>query len=115
MCLAANNRPIPFFRLDCPPRFRNNFTLDPPWERQEVSMNAEYDWEKLYHKAVLETDWSRIEERIDATESAITGRLHEFSLNHGGTAEENKAIARALDGLEALRKDVTAWRAKRAG
>lgn len=78
-------------------------------------MNAEYDWEKLYHKAVLETDWSRIEEKIDATKSAITGRLHEFSLDHGGTPEENKAIARALDRLEILRTEVTAWRAKRAG
>ena len=78
-------------------------------------MNAEYDWEKLYHNAVLETDWSRIEERIEATESAMQRRLHEFSLNHGGTPEENKAIARALDRLEILRTEATAWRAKRAG
>ena len=78
-------------------------------------MNAEYDWEKLYHKAVLETDWSRIDERIEATESAMQRRLHEFSLNHGGTPEENKAIASALDRLEILRTEVTAWQAKRAG
>ena len=78
-------------------------------------MNAEYDWEKLYHEAVLETDWSRIEERIEATESAMQRRLHEFSLNHGGTPEENKAIARALDRLEILRTEVTTWQAKRAG
>lgn len=78
-------------------------------------MNAEYDWEKLYHKAVLETDWSRIEERIEETESAMQRRLHEFSLNHGGTPEENKAIARALDRLEILRTEVTTWQAKRAG
>ena len=77
-------------------------------------MNAEYDWEKLYHNAVLETDWSRIEERIEATESAMQRRLHEFSLNHGGTPEENKAIARALDRLEILRREATAWQAKRA-
>lgn len=78
-------------------------------------MNAEYDWEKLYHKAVLETDWSRIDERIEATESAMQRRLHEFSLNHGGTPEENKAIASALDRLEILRTEVTAWQAKQAG
>ena len=77
-------------------------------------MNAEYNWEKLYHSAVLETDWSRIEERIEATEVAMQGRLHEFSLNHGGTPEENKAIARALDRLEILRREATAWQAKRA-
>ena len=78
-------------------------------------MNAEYDWEKLYHKAVLETDWSRIEERIEETESAMQRRLHEFSLNHGGTPEENKAIASALDRLGILRREVTAWQAKQAG
>jgi hypothetical protein len=72
-------------------------------------MNAEQDWEKLYHTAVLETDWSRIEERIQAAENSIKARLSEFSVN-GGTPEENKAIASALDRLKALRKEVTAWR-----
>jgi hypothetical protein len=75
-------------------------------------MNAEYDWEKLYHKAVLETDWSRIEERIQAAENSIKARLSEFSV-YGGTLEENKAIASALDRLKALRKEVTAWREKK--
>jgi len=33
----------------------------------------------------------------------------EFSLNHGGTPEEDKAIVNALNGLDILRKDVAAW------
>jgi hypothetical protein len=78
-------------------------------------MNAAHGWEKLYHVAVLETDASKIEERIQAAESAIKGRLHEFSLNHGGTPEENRAIADALNGLKVLQKEVTAWQAKRTG
>ncbi|HMH07962.1 MAG TPA: hypothetical protein VK579_14875 [Terriglobales bacterium] len=42
-------------------------------------------------------------------------RLHEFSMNHGGTPEENQAIEDALNGLDILWKDVAAWRSKRAG
>ena len=75
-------------------------------------MNTEQDWEKLYHTAVLETDWSRIEERIQAAENGIKARLREFSVK-GETPEENKAIASALDRLQALRKEVTAWREKK--
>jgi hypothetical protein len=73
-------------------------------------MNTEHKWEQLYSGAVLETDWSILEERIAAAESAIRGRLHEFSLNHGGTPEENQAIVDALHGLNVLRRDVASWR-----
>jgi len=69
-----------------------------------------HQWEQLYHKAVLETDWSIMEERIQAAEAGIKERLHEFSLNQVETSEENRAIADALSGLRSLRSDVAAWR-----
>ena len=72
------------------------------------------DWVKLYQEAILETDWSKIEERIQAADLGISARLHEFSLNHGGTPEENQAIANAVNGLTTLRGEVAAWRAKAA-
>jgi hypothetical protein len=72
-------------------------------------MDATYEWEKLYRAAVLETDWSKIEECIQQAEVAMRGRLHEFSLNHGGTPEENRAIERALNGLNVLRNEVATW------
>ena len=75
-------------------------------------MTTECGWKKLYQAAVLETDWSRIEDHIQGAESAIDRRLHEFSLNHGGTPEENQAIANAVISLEILRKDVAAWKLK---
>jgi hypothetical protein len=78
-------------------------------------MNTEYDWLRLYRAAILETDWSKIEEKIEAAESGIRARLHEFSENHGGTPEENQAIEDALHGLNGLRKDVAAWQMQRAG
>jgi hypothetical protein len=78
-------------------------------------MSTGYEWQKLYHVAVLETDWSRMEEGIQGAESAIKGRLHECSLDHGGTPEENKAIVDALNGLDVLRGDLSSWRESKHG
>jgi hypothetical protein len=55
-------------------------------------MHTEHSWAKTYHDAILETDWTRIEEKVEAAEIAIRVRRHEFSLNHGGTPEENQDI-----------------------
>jgi hypothetical protein len=66
------------------------------------------DWEKLYKEAILEADWSKIEERIEAADSAISARLDEFSVNHGGTPQENQLIQDALNGLTVLRREVVA-------
>jgi hypothetical protein len=64
------------------------------------------EWEKMYQDAILETDWSKIEEKIQAADNGIRARLHEFSVDHGGTPEENQAIVDALHGLDTLRKEV---------
>jgi hypothetical protein len=72
------------------------------------------EWEKLYQAAILETDWSKIEEHIHAVDSAISERLHEFSVNHGGSPEENQRIKDALSGLSVLRHEVVAWKSKTA-
>jgi hypothetical protein len=63
-------------------------------------------WMDAYKAAILETDWSKIEERIQVADSAIGARLHQFSLNHGGTPQENQAIRDALAGLRVLRHEV---------
>jgi hypothetical protein len=64
-------------------------------------MTIEHEWKDPYKTAVLGTDWSKMEERIRAPESPISARLREFSLNHGGTPEENQPIADAVNGLKA--------------
>jgi hypothetical protein len=59
--------------------------------------------------------WSRIEERIQEADERIRARRHEFSLNHGETPEESQAIEDALNALNVLRKEVSAWQeSKRA-
>ncbi len=69
-------------------------------------------WHQAYTAAVLETDWTQMEERIVAAESAIREREHELS-NHGGTPEERQAIADAVNGLRRLRNDAIAWSGNR--
>jgi hypothetical protein len=73
------------------------------------------EWGKLYQAAILETDWSKIEDRIHAADSAISARLQELSTHHGETPEEKHRIEDALSGLRALRREVAAWRSKAAG
>ena len=70
------------------------------------------EWQNLYQAAILETDWSQIEGRIQAADSAISARLHEFSVDHGGTAEENQAIKDALAGLRVLGREVVTYQKK---
>ena len=81
-----------------------------------MDIKTKYGWQELYATALLETDWTKIEQKIQAAENGIEARLNEFSLNHGGTPEENQAIVDALHGLDVLRKEVVEWsESKRAG
>ena len=76
----------------------------------------EYKWHEVYKAALLETDWSKMEERITAAEAALHERKKEFDLNHGGTPEENQAIQDTLNRLRVLQNDVARWqRSQRAG
>jgi hypothetical protein len=81
-----------------------------------MDIKTKYGWQELYATALLETDWSKMDVKIQAADNAIRTRLDEFSMNHGGTPEENQAIEDALNGLNTLRKEVAAWPgSKRAG
>ena len=69
-------------------------------------MTETYKWHEVFKDALLETDWSKIEEKIQTAENGIRARLHEFSVDHGGTPEENQRITDALSGLRVLRREV---------
>ena len=71
-----------------------------------MDIQTKYSWQELYAIALLETDWSKIAEKIQVAENGIRARLREFSMNHGGTPEENQAIQDALNGLSVLRREV---------
>ena len=77
-------------------------------------MTATYKWFETYKAALLETDWSKMPERIQAAEAALSQRKREFELNHGGTPEENQAIADAMRGLTVLRRGAVKWSEKQS-
>ena len=72
-------------------------------------MTTQFSWIEFYKAAVLETDWTKMEERIQAAEAALHKRKKEFDLNHGGTPKENQAIQDALNALNILRREVVGW------
>jgi len=76
-------------------------------------MNSE--WEENYRAALLETNWSKMDERIHAADSAISARLHQLSIDHGGTPEEKQRIQDSLSALSVLRREVAEWHGSQAG
>jgi hypothetical protein len=61
--------------------------------------------------AVIETDWARMQARVQAAESEINERRRLLSENRGGTLEERQAIDEALICLQILREGYS-FRAK---
>ena len=80
-------------------------------------MTADYIWFDAYKSALLETDWTTIQERLRLAESEIRKRQYVLSMDHGGTPEERQAIADALNGIKVLRTEVAQWQTQpsRAG
>ena len=58
---------------------------------------------------MLETDWTKMQERLKSAECAIKQRQHVLSMDHGGTPEERQAIADALNSMKCLRTEVGEW------
>jgi hypothetical protein len=69
-------------------------------------MIAEYPWGRYYEVAMLETNRSKLANRIRVAEQAILARVEELNRDHGGTEEERAAIRDALSGLKILRKEL---------
>jgi hypothetical protein len=72
-------------------------------------MANQNSWEESYKAALLETDWTKMEERVQAAESAIHNRRLVLSQDHGGTEEERQALVNALNGLRVLQLDAATW------
>ena len=72
-------------------------------------MTIPYSWHESYKAALLETDWTKMQERLEAAESEIRKRQYVLSMDHGGTPEERQAIADALNGMKSLRTEVAEW------
>lgn len=66
-------------------------------------------WRESYMAALLETNWTRMRERLQAAEEGIRERQRVLSEDHGGTAEERQAIVDAINGLKMVENDVADW------
>jgi hypothetical protein len=71
---------------------------------------TENGWHQSYQEALLETDWTKMVELVQAAESEIHKRRLQLSKDHNGTQEEREAVVNALNGLRVLRMDAAAWR-----
>jgi hypothetical protein len=75
-------------------------------------MSTAFDWHESYRVALLETDWTKMQERLLAAESEIRKRKHVLLMDHGGTPEERQAIADALNGMKSLQAEVAEWQVR---
>jgi hypothetical protein len=66
-----------------------------------------YGWQEIYQRAMLETDRSKLWERIESAQTSIDRRLQEINAGHD-SVEERRAIRDALAGLKVLRREVLA-------
>jgi hypothetical protein len=64
------------------------------------------DWEKLYRAAVLESDRSRLLQRIEDAKAAIFERSRILSKPPDNIGKEQDAITRALHILSLLRREL---------
>ena len=74
---------------------------------REIRVPTSYSWQESYQAALLETDWTKMQERVQTAESEIHQRRLVLSQDHGGTDEERAALVNAMGGLRVLRMNVT--------
>ena len=68
-------------------------------------MTTNYFWRNSYRAALLETDRTKMVERIETAESEIHNRRLILSQDHRGTDAERAALVKALQILRILRID----------
>ena len=76
---------------------------------REIRVPTSYSWQESYQAALLETDWTKMQERVQTAESEIHQRRLVLSQDHGGTDEERAALVNAMSGLRVLRMNVASW------
>ena len=86
------------------PVFRYLQPTPAPVQTQRRKAPSVYEWEEPYNAAMMETDRTKRQERIDAAQTAINRRIEEMKLNAGdGSPEESAAIRNAQLGLNLLK------------
>ena len=81
---------------------------------REIKVPTSYSWQDSYKSALLETDWTKMVELVQAAESEIHKRRLQLCKDHNETQEEREAVVNALNGLRVLRMDASAWRERQS-
>jgi hypothetical protein len=76
---------------------------------RQIRVPTSHSWQDSYRAALLETDWTKMHERIQTAESEIHKRRLMLVQDYGGTSEEREALVSALSGLRVLRMDAASW------
>jgi len=76
---------------------------------REIRVPTRYSWQESYQAALLETDWTKMQGRVQTAESEIHQRRLVLAQDHGGTDEERTALVNAMSGLRVLRMNVASW------
>jgi hypothetical protein len=66
---------------------------------RQFAVPTSYSWKKSYQAALLETDWTKMQERVQRAESEIHQRRLVLSQDHSGTDEERTALVNAMSAL----------------
>ena len=98
-----NPSSAPNFELQRDKGFMLHICADHPGARKLNNSECR-DWGKLYRAAVLESDRSKLLQRIEQAETAILERSASLSKSPGNNRKEQEVITRALHILSLLRK-----------
>jgi hypothetical protein len=94
-----------------------SFQLQPCLPRNGGNSRGSHEFPILLARnlqtALLETDWTKKQERVQAAESAMDERQRVLSPGHGGTPEERQSLADAISGLKLLRREAADWQDRR--
>ena len=80
-----------------------------------MTISVNYDWQRYYEAAILETDPAQLPRRIAKAQAAIDRRVEELRANQipeqnpgpDGVAAEEQALADALTGIRILVKEIS--------
>ena len=68
-----------------------------------------YSWFESFKAVLLETDWTKMQARVQAARQNIHERKRLLAEDHGGTPEERQALEDAINGLRVLGNEAADW------
>ncbi len=80
---------------------------------RQLAVPTSYSWQKSYQAALLETDWTKMQDRVQKAESEIHQRRLVLSQDHSGSDEERTALVNAMSSLRVRGFNVTSWLERR--